>query len=195
MLMSTHFTIAKSVIDNIDPTKSFFFSENNFIYGNLKPDAVSKYFLEKHYLDESYDMIKSKIEYLCNLTLDDISKYFSVSKISQELGVICHFLCDFFCVAHSQRWKLNHSMSKHIIYEKELHIAAKNTNLSKFKGDVISEGCFDTFFNKLYQEYITSIGCKNDLLFSTYICNSVVNHILDCILLNTANSYTLINCG
>lgn len=198
MLMNTHFIIAKSITDNIDPTKSFFFSENNFIYGNIKPDAISKYFLKKHYLNESFEMIKSKIEYLCSLTLDNISKYFSVSRISQEVGVICHFLCDFFCVAHSQRWNLNQSMdnmNKHIIYEKELAFTAKNTDLSKFKGDSIPNGDFDKFFNKLYKEYLVNLNCKNDLLFSTYVCNSVVNHILDSILSNTAKSYVLVNCG
>jgi len=39
MLMNTHFTIARSILENMDDNKSFFLSDKNFIYGNIKPDA------------------------------------------------------------------------------------------------------------------------------------------------------------
>ena len=59
MFVNTHTLIAKSIVDNIDEKKYFFISENNFIYGNIKPDLSSKYFFKKHYLKESYDLIVS----------------------------------------------------------------------------------------------------------------------------------------
>ena len=195
MFMNTHILIGKSIVENIDPNKSFFISDKNFIYGNIKPDVSSKYVLQKHYLEESLEMIFSKVEYLCTLDLDSISKYFSISKFSQELGVICHFLCDFFCVPHSRRWEMSHSMNKHIAYEKELSIVARESNLKKFKGDNIEANSFREFFNSIYVEYQSKTEYKNDLLFSNYVCNSVVDYILNAILSNTAKSYTLINCG
>lgn len=195
MFINTHLLIGKSLFKNIDNKKSFFISEKDFLYGNIKPDIPSKYFLEKHYLDESLDMIINKIEYLSSLDLDYIFKYLSTSIFNQELGVICHFLCDFFCVPHSRRWKMSHSMNKHITYEKELAIVAKETNLIKFKGDTIEDNDFRTFFNKLYLEYINKIEYENDLLFSNYICNSVINYILDSILENTNKSNKLIICS
>lgn len=112
MILNTHLTISNALIENLDSSKSFFISEKNFIYGNIKPDMTSKYVLHKHYLKESFDMIIGKIKSLCKLSLDFIEKYFSISKFSQELGVICHFLCDFFCVPHSQRWEFSHSFKK-----------------------------------------------------------------------------------
>lgn len=195
MFMNTHILIGKSIVENIDQNKSFFISDKNFIYGNIKPDVSSKYVLQKHYLEESLEMIFSKVEYLCTLDLDSISKYFSISKFSQELGVICHFLCDFFCVPHSRRWEMSHSMNKHIAYEKELSIVARESNLKKFKGDNIEANSFREFFNSIYVEYQSKTEYKNDLLFSNYVCNSVVDYILNAILSNTAKSYTLINCG
>lgn len=190
MLMNTHLIISKSIVNNIDSNKTFFISEKNFLYGNVKPDATSKYFFKKHYLDESLDMIISKITCLCNLTVNCLSKYFSISKFSQEIGVICHFLCDFFCVAHSQRWEMSHSLSKHVKYENNLNAFAKDLDLSKYKGDNFNN--FEIFFSKLYDEYKNSIDYKNDLYFSTYVCNSVVNYILDCILRNTVTSYSIV---
>ncbi|MGL5693673.1 MAG: zinc dependent phospholipase C family protein, partial [Peptostreptococcaceae bacterium] len=170
-------------------------SEKNFIYGNIKPDITSKYVLQKHYLNESFDMICSKVEYLCTLDLDYVSKYFSMSKFSQELGVICHFMCDFFCVPHSERWEMSHSMNKHISYEKELASVAKDFNLTKFNRDIVTSNNFRDFFNSLYTEYKNKMNYENDLLFSSYVCNSVTDYILENILKNTAKSYTFINCG
>ena len=89
MLINTHFIISKSVLENIESSKSFFISKKNFIYGNIKPDISSKYVLSKHYLEESLSMILDKIKCLCQLTLDSLKRYFSISKLSQELGVIC----------------------------------------------------------------------------------------------------------
>ena len=130
MFVNTHTLIAKSIVNNIDENKHFFLNENHFIYGNIKPDLSSKYFFKKHYLKESYDMIESKVNYLCNLNLNSLSKYFSVGVLSQELGVICHFLCDFFCVPHSQRWEFSHSFKKHVVYERDLQLIAIDGNLN-----------------------------------------------------------------
>ena len=195
MILNTHLTISQALIENLDPAKSFFLSEKNFIYGNIKPDMTSKYVLHKHYLKESFDMIINKIKSLCKLSLDFIEKYFSVSKFSQELGVICHFLCDFFCVPHSQRWEFSHSFKKHVIYERDLQIVTKETDFSKLERDPIHNIGVEEFFNRLYRQYVKEEDFKNDLFFSTYMCNSVVDYILDCILENTVKSYSLQICS
>ena len=175
MFVNTHTLIAKSIVNNIDENKHFFLNENHFIYGNIKPDLSSKYFFKKHYLKESYDMIESKVNYLCNLNLNSLSKYFSVGVLSQELGVICHFLCDFLCVPHSYRWEFKHSMKKHLSYETELNTIAKKTNLNKFINDDIKYDSFGEFFNSLYIEYQQILDHKNDLLFSVYACIKASN--------------------
>ena len=195
MILNTHLTISNALIENLDSSKSFFISEKNFIYGNIKPDMTSKYVLHKHYLKESFDMIIGKIKSLCKLSLDFIEKYFSISKFSQELGVICHFLCDFFCVPHSQRWEFSHSFKKHVIYEKDLQSIAKDTNFKTLEKTSIHNIGVEEFFNKLYKEYVKKEDFENDLFFSTYMCNSVVDNILNCILDNTVRSYTLQICG
>jgi hypothetical protein len=79
-------------------------------------------------------------------------------------------------------------------YEKELSIVAKEIDLSKFKGDVITHDIFEDFFYDLYNEYVKKLDYKNDLLFSSYMCNSVIDYILDSILRNTAKSYTILKC-
>lgn len=193
MLMNTHFNIAKSILDNMDDNKSFFISDKNFIYGNIKPDAFSKYKLKKHYMEESLNMIIDKIKHLCSLSLDYMNKYFSISRLSQEMGVICHFLCDFFCIAHNERWEFKHSLNRHVTYERELSSLAKEIDFSKFKPISIKTN-FETFFNDMYKEYESQKNYYNDLRFSTYVTKSVVNYILDHILSNTVASYNVASC-
>ena len=198
MLINTHFIISKSILKNLEDKKTFFISDKNFIYGNIKPDISSKYVLDKHYLEESLSMILEKIKNLCKLTLDSLKKYFSISKLSQELGVICHFLCDFFCAAHSERWRFTHSMdtmSKHVAYEKGLNAFAKKMDFTNFDiGHKIHDD-IEEFFYRLYSTYKEcDISFENDLKFSSHACTTIVNHIIDSILVNTANSYKFENC-
>ena len=64
MLMNTHILIAQNILRDVDV--DFKISDKNFIYGNVKPDMVSKYKLKKHYLNESFDMIVNMIKKLKN---------------------------------------------------------------------------------------------------------------------------------
>ncbi len=192
MLISTHFIISKAVLENLDGNKSSFISEKNFIYGNIKPDISSKYVFSKHYLSESFSMVMDKIKYLCHLSLDSLKRYFPISRLSQELGVICHFLCDFFTAPHSERWRFYHSMNKHVTYEKELDSYAKNMTFSNCNLSPKIDNNVEEFFHVLYKNYKSNdISYENDLKYSAYICTSVVSYIIDCIVSNSLRSYAL----
>lgn len=184
MMMKTHIIISKSLLNNMESKKLDLINSNNFIYGNIKPDILSKYKLRKHYLEESYDMIKDKIMYLSSLTINDLEKKFSKVSFSQEIGVICHFLADFFCVAHSERWEFKHNMKIHIKYENNLTKVAKDYKLKNERDNNIES--FDIFFHTLYYEYKKNGNFeKNDLQYASYICNSVMDYILENIIKNS----------
>lgn len=190
MMMKTHIIISKSLLDNIDSNKEFFLDRKNFIYGNIKPDIVSKYKLKKHYLDESYEMIRSKIEYFSSMDLDTLEKCYTKREFSQEIGVICHFMADFFCVAHSERWEFKHSLKIHVQYESGLTKVAKNYNLKKDRKQYLDD--LDLFFKKLYEEYKANGNFEeNDLKYAAYMCNTVINYILEKVLDNTIKSHTV----
>lgn len=184
-MMKTHIIISKSLIENISEKNNYLINEKNFIYGNIKPDILSKYKLKKHYLDESYDMIKRKILYMSSLDLNTLEENFNKASFSQEIGVICHFLADFFCVAHSERWEFRHSMKIHVKYESNLTKVAKDYNLKNSRTRNIDD--IDEFFMKLYDEYKKNGNFEqNDLEYSAYICNTILNYILEKIIENTA---------
>lgn len=186
MLMNTHKMLAENFIKNIDEDKVFLINESQFIWGNIKPDCVSKYKLKKHYLDESFEMVIKKIEFLSSLTLQDIYTKYSPKKFNQELGVVCHFLCDFFCVPHNKRWEFKNPnyMKDHILYEKDLAKVAKEFKISKDINSHLSSEEITDYIMKLQDEYEGKIDYKHDLTFAYYICDSIINMILEEVILN-----------
>lgn len=184
MMANTHLMIARNVYYNLDDNGKKVVSYNSFLYGNVKPDMVSKYKLKKHYMDESFDMVIDKIKILSALSDNELNKMSSVVRFSQELGVICHFLCDFFCIPHSERWEFKHSMTKHVIYEKKLAATAKKFTLSDEKVKVFGYHNVEEFIKNNHKLYEKSQSYENDLIFSNYICLSIVQYIMDSIEFN-----------
>ena len=180
----THVIIAKKIYNALDPQKKSIIKKKNFIYGNIKPDLVSKYKLRKHYRKESYEVILEKIEKLSKInSLDEIQKKKYFCNFSQELGVICHFICDFFCVPHDERWEFKHSMFIHIAYEKKLNFIAKNYSFEK--NIDINLNSFDdvkNFLSAIYEDYKKDEYLdtyKRDLKYSYNICLIIISKILD----------------
>ncbi|MGL5574067.1 MAG: zinc dependent phospholipase C family protein [Sarcina sp.] len=188
MMANTHLMIARYVYHNLELNEREKISYNNFLYGNVKPDMVSKYKLKKHYMDESFDMIIDKIRALSTLSDKEINKMSATVRFSQELGVICHFLCDFFCIPHSQRWEFKHSMNKHVRYEKDLSSIAKDFVFSNDRIKILGYYNIEQFILDTHKLYLKSESYENDLLFATYICNSVVQYIVDSIVFNSSTA-------
>ncbi|WP_300350513.1 zinc dependent phospholipase C family protein [Clostridium sp.] len=187
MLMNTHILIAQNILKDVEV--DFKISEKNFIYGNVKPDMVSKYKLKKHYLDESFNMIVSKIKKLASLTMYDFKKKFSVSRFNQELGVICHFVCDFFCIPHSERWEFKHSMNKHVKYEKKLAAFAKTYSPCKYQYDIWGNMSVEKFLKEAHKAYKMNESYANDIQYAYFACKSVIKYINDSIVVNTKAAY------
>lgn len=188
MLMNTHILIAQNILKDVEV--DFKISDKNFIYGNVKPDMVSKYKLRKHYLDESFDMIVNKIKKLSSLTMEDFKKKFSVSRFSQELGVICHFICDFFCIPHSERWEFKHSMNKHVKYEKELASFAKTYIPSQEYFNIWGNMSVQLFLEEAHGLYRGRESYENDIKYAYFACKSVIKYINDSIVENTKAIYS-----
>jgi hypothetical protein len=152
----------------------------------VKPDCVPKYKFMKHYFDESIDMVVEKIIYLSELTLEDIHYNMSIGKFSEELGVICHFLCDFFCAPHYYRleFKSASAVKQHMVYEKRLAKLAKNFKYTGIINTNIDPNNMKEFILQLQRQYDGIIDYKNDLTFSYYVCDSVLNMILNNVFLN-----------
>jgi len=186
MMMNTHKALAVFFIENVERDKRFLISDRHFVWGNLKPDSVSKYKFKKHYFDESFNMIVNKIKFLASLSLDDIFIRYSLRKFNQELGVICHFLCDYFCVPHYQRWEFKSpgAVKDHVLYENDLNKFTKFYDIRREINTSLTCEEIRRYINNLQKEYAGKISYKTDIQYSSHICSTIINLVLNEVVLN-----------
>ncbi|MGL4772386.1 MAG: zinc dependent phospholipase C family protein [Clostridium sp.] len=181
-MINTHKAIATNIYYGLIENKEYI-NKNRFIWGNLKPDGASKYKLKKHYIKESLPMIVEKIEYLSSLSEEDFRGNISREKFSSELGVVCHFLTDYFCIPHFERWEFKDSMKDHIFYEKRLAQISKIYVPIRVKGVYIDD--VENFIKELQVQYSKKKSYIRDLDYAYFVCNSIVNYVVNAIKINT----------
>lgn len=177
--------IARNIIKSISLSDRDIMDEKNFIRGNTKPDNISMYKLKKHYKDESFYMIVSKIHLLSSLSKQEILNSYGKKRFNQELGVVCHFLCDYFCLAHAERWEFKNKFKKHVQYELVLAKIAESYTYNYHENIDVEISDIADFINNMLVEYNAVKGFESDIIFAQYVCNSVVSTVLQRIQVNT----------
>jgi hypothetical protein len=165
MLVNTHILISNKVYNFLKKQGFFNLRKNPFIYGNVKPDLLLPLSSRGHSFKESFNFVLEEGEKLSFIENIDIEK-FSVS-----LGVINHFLADFFCAPHYSKEKFD--LSNHMKYEFALHntfkrldknklLTAENLQINSLLGGNIKDTI--TALEKEYQKKSPSI--ENDIVFA-----------------------------
>lgn len=187
-MINTHKAMGENIIKYANTKSIYLINDKRFLWGNIKPDCTPKYKFKKHYFDESIDMIVEKITHLSSLTLEDVYYDMTVGKFSEELGVVCHFLCDFFCAPHYYRWefKSTSAVKHHMLYENKLSKLAKNFKPTGIIYTNIESSNIREFILQLQEQYDGTLDYYNDLTFSYYVCDSVLNMILNNVFLNNS---------
>ena len=80
-------------------------NEKLFLLGNLFPDLIHSYLWCRHEYQYSREYIRNKLD-----ILKKKPKLFSF-----QLGVLTHYICDYFCYPHSDNY--NKGLIQHILYE------------------------------------------------------------------------------
>jgi len=89
------------------------------MYGSIKPDIVPKLLKLSHFKPQSLTLICKEIKYLTEYAYADDLSY--IKFISQQIGIINHFISDFFCVPHNDRKTYKNNFMEHMAYENTLH--------------------------------------------------------------------------
>lgn len=172
MLTMSHKSIAKNTLKFLEIHNINILNHKSFIYGNIKPDCLFQKTPKKHLELEALDFIIEEIE---NFNYDCDSKEMSI-----KLGVICHYLCDFFCLPHFERWSACHISKKlvqtprHLNYERML-----NSYTSYAVLDYKEISNLRSFIEECKSEYIKNKSFKNDIKYASIVCNSVMLYILE----------------
>lgn len=114
----SHTTVAHYLLDYVEKTDGVSFDRKAFCFGNLKPDLKGEYLTKRHYPSLMFDEVMQRIR--------DFVKGFSIcanngAKLSEELGVICHYITDFFSFPHNDDI-YGRGLLAHYIYEKKTGI-------------------------------------------------------------------------
>lgn len=193
----THKEIARSINKEVARTYDIELDEKRLVWGSVLPDYNPKYKLHRHYADESLGFIINEIKKLIflgrfidieNEIFDGLSK----KLFSRKLGIISHYLSDFVCRPHYERWTFQEAMIRHISYEKRLNQIAegfefKLNDIEQIELRTDENGKFDInqivtdFVHRVIEEYALNPGFEQDLQFAYNLNLRMSYFVLDTI--------------
>jgi len=179
LLSKTHKVIAGYIFREALSQKNVLLNKTALMYGSVKPDFIPKYKLKKHYMDESFDFAVNKI--VETISLPKISR----KRLSTNIGVISHYLSDFFCLPHSECWYFfkDRNTVRHMRYERRLQEA-----VSVYSGSI--DSCYPqpihnnreyikNYIYDCYSDYRQKEGYEHDFEHAVMICLSISLFILN----------------
>lgn len=184
MLIYSHKKMSEFIYSNIEENTSFALNKFMFKLGNMSPDVPFYYKHLKHYKYQNFEYILQMIN-----DLSEINPSESVAKLnlySYRLGVITHYVCDYFCLPHHDRDAYKDKLKEHLIYEKRMHKDVKTYNnentlyddLVDFN-DINIKFIVDTFMTKYIDDNTSS---QNDIRYaisaSSLVCSILLLHSL-----------------
>jgi len=104
MRMEIHHKIGKNICSELKESGCQV-NEKLFLLGNLFPDLIQSYLWCRHEYQHSREYIRKKLE-----MLKSKPRLFSF-----HLGVLTHYICDYFCYPHSGGF--DKGLVQHILYE------------------------------------------------------------------------------
>ncbi len=190
MFILTHKIVAQQTIMHLQK-QNYYFDKSGFIWGNIKPDITPNLIIKPHYQLESLNFVVNSILSLCCLPASVFDNPIKRKYVSMQMGVICHFLSDFFTLPHSLRWRLDspNSVSKHLKYESILHQKASLNSVSNFSLQTLSnitKESLQILITKLQNQYRIKEDYLNDLKYSILISSVISSHILQAIQKNVS---------
>lgn len=111
----SHTTVAHYLLDYVEKTDGVCFDRKAFVFGNLKPDLKGEYLTKRHYPSLMFEEVMQRIrDFAARFQIGESNS----AKLSEELGVICHYITDFFSYPHNDDI-FEHGLLAHYIYEKQ----------------------------------------------------------------------------
>lgn len=182
MLYKTHLEIGENILNSISGRGRMLIDPKSFLKGNVLPDISPKYRLKKHGRRQFEKIIKEKVSYLIKLSSEEVKEKLGKEKFSIEVGIVCHFLCDFFSLPHDEEWGIKESVTlKHVMYEKRMQKVLNKKVAISDSYKILGNANYSTFLEKSLINYRKKYGYHNDLFFAMYLTNSVTRYILECI--------------
>jgi len=182
MLSDTHKLITNKVYDFLEKELCVSIDHESFLYGSIVPDIHPLMMLMSHNKG-SMEFVFRNIEWLISRELVSNKKR-DIAKYSYKLGIVMHFISDYFCRAHNEV-KYSNFIS-HIRYESVLkkYFAKHAEEMdpisieSNIKNNVPISN-FKEFINESIMKYTsTNMSLSDDMSFSINVCKNVAYNIV-----------------
>lgn len=134
MKSTSHFAVGHLLFNALEE-RNVFLNKTAFLYGNIAPDYIPHMVLTPHF---------GKV---CTRNAEEIARELARSHLpesriagaeySKMLGMMCHYLCDYFCFAHNKEF--TGSLRQHPAYENELDLHLRKNWRSLIELDPCAE--------------------------------------------------------
>ncbi|WZL74707.1 zinc dependent phospholipase C family protein [Clostridiaceae bacterium 35-E11] len=180
MLVNTHRLIGQKVHENVQKLLNIRLNKNNFIYGNMKPDLVYRLSSKSHCMKDSLYFVIDEMNRL--LSTDKMN----IEQFSIDLGVINHFLSDFFSSPHYHQGEKFNGIIRHMNYEYKLHKIFKKLerynllNLSILKIESFTKSTILETILYLEDTYKKqNVNIENDIYYALRVSTLASIYILE----------------
>lgn len=187
-----HLGLSQAIRSAIEKEFDFKMDAFSFMFGNIKPDLKSSSTGIPHFKPTAMNLVQAEIE---NLTALRLNKSRKCSKhLSESIGVITHYLSDFFCYAHTEYFK--DKKLSHLLYEFQLlnyfqknlenitcQCSVKSEDIPTSSRNIITyiEEAHDSYLKKIKENILLpfELDTIHALLVSTFVCASIISICLD----------------
>ena len=177
MTYQTHAYLGAEIFPVICETWGIPLSRKKLIAGSIKPDRNSLFLRHPHFWKHSHRFIETKIRKLALRQLDPGKKN---KRFSEELGVVLHYVADFFTSAHNMK---PNRIREHLAFEERLHrdfLAFVDTESLRNTMKMIDYPVTSSLRYQ-HKRYKTDfIETSNDIREITVACLSITAYIMNC---------------
>lgn len=110
MNLFSHITMGRYLYTYLTKNLGVELDKATFVKWNVLPDIAPSLLKLSHFKKDIYDLVMERAEHLAVN-----GEKMSVKEYSKQLGILCHFMSDFFCYAHAEYF--DGSKIGHLKYE------------------------------------------------------------------------------
>ncbi|MHB8076505.1 zinc dependent phospholipase C family protein [Desulfosporosinus fructosivorans] len=186
-----HLGMSQAIRNAVEKELAIKMDAFSFMYGNIKPDLEASSVKIPHFKHTTMELVQAEIEKLTTLRLNESRRW--SKQLSERIGVITHYLSDFFCYAHTEYFKSNHR--SHLLYEFQLlshfqksqkvakhHSYIKPTDIQSSSNSIIAyiEEAHDRYLRNLEESPLPfELDTANALTICILVCVSILSMCLD----------------
>lgn len=179
MKFKSHYAVGNYIYEYITSEMNFELDKQHFLRGTVLPDLLIAERKYVHDYDRTLTFFKELLSEIETTT-------YSISEISIKLGMLTHYLCDAFCVAHNH---FHHNVIRHTYYEWKMNRLVKSYSFpQQIKSDITNKlvdvdqntDTLLSLFETTHQQYINDVdnNLRENLLRDLHVSAATASAII-----------------